>query len=76
MAKKKQKPWGIDEPVVKKEAAKAMNAKAVDIKGKRKLIKVYEETHRQIKLMAFESGMTMNDYIEHIVNENWKSRPK
>jgi len=73
---KKDKPWGIDEPVVKKQAAKSVNAKTADLKGKRKIIKVYEETHRKIKLMAFEEGMTMNDYIEYMVNESWKSRPK
>jgi len=73
---KKQKPWGIEENTVKKEAAKAVKAKAVDLKGKRKLIKVYADTHKKIKLMAFENGMTMNNYIEHIVEEHWNSRPK
>jgi len=34
-----------------------------------KMIKVKDETHRQIKVQAAEKGMTMSEYIQYLADK-------
>lgn len=80
MAKKKKDPWGIEEDLVKKEAAKsvkkAVKQEPYDFNEGRKQLKIYAETHRRLKYLALDDDMQIIDYIDKMVNERWERRQK